>query len=168
MTNNEFIPSDEHLWHNVLRKTTDQEQIDQRGRGDTRIEDPYLLERLHVSGSAKNPGLDLDPDSGVLKIEVSNESHCTLHSFGPVLFWMRHYCTRPQAKTILELNCGIKDPFSCVYIKRVMHLLESVQSKGLHAEVHYTSIGKSPSDKQYDNKLSRLTNLPVRHINRKP
>lgn len=137
MSNNEFIPSEEHLWDNVLSKPNDQEQIDHRDQGDARKEDPYLLERLQISSSEIHPGLDLDPESGMLKLEIVSEPQCTLNFFGPVLFWMRHYCTRPQPKTVFELRSRDHDPLTCVYIKRMVHLLESIQEKGAHVEMHW-------------------------------
>lgn len=164
MSNNEYIPSEEHLWENVLNKASDQEQIDHRGQGESRNEDPYLLERLQVSGSGNDPELDLDPDSGVLSIEISSNYQCSLHFFGPVLFWVRQYCTRPAAKTILELTTCEMNPFSCIYITRMISLLENIQDKGLHVEVHCITHGNSEVNTMPASALKKHCKLPIRVI----
>lgn len=136
MSNQEYIPNDEQLWNNVFANQSEKNSINQQNQGDTRNENP-LLERFQLSSTGIMPGLDLDPDTGILKIEIDSESQCALNFFGPVLFWMRHYCTRPQPKTVFHLHSKDHDPFECIYLTRVMLLLEGLQDKGNQVELHW-------------------------------
>ncbi|MFT5054181.1 MAG: hypothetical protein ACI9FU_002492 [Granulosicoccus sp.] len=137
MSNNDFIPNDEQLWDSVLaNQTDDNELINQQNQSDSRNETP-LLERFQLSSSGIMPGLDLDPDTGILTIEVTSVSQCSFNFFGPVLFWLRHYCTQPQPKTIFHLHSKDQDPFDCIYLSRVLLLLEGLQDKGNQVELHW-------------------------------
>jgi len=136
MSNTEYIPNDEQLWDSLLTNQIEKNTTTIKNQGDTRNETP-LLERFQISSTGVLPGLDLDPDSGILKFDVQTESHCALNFFGPVLFWMREYCTRPQPKTVMHLHSKDHDPFACVYLTRVISLLENLQDKGNHIELHW-------------------------------
>ena len=136
MSNQEYIPNDEQLWDSVLANQSEKNSINEQNQGDTRNETP-LLERFQLSSSGIMPGLDLDPETGILTIEISSESQCALNFFGPVLFWMRHYSTRPQPKTVFHLHSKDHDPFECIYMARLMLLLEGLQEKGNQVEFHW-------------------------------
>jgi hypothetical protein len=120
------------------------------------------MESVFIKATAKTPGIDFNPESGVLEIRGRSTPEDSRAFYKPLIAWGEGYAENPAPRTVVEVHLEHFDTSSTKglldFLKRLRVIRES--QKEIEVIWHYES--NDEDIQEAGENFEQITGLPFR------
>ncbi|MBW8049431.1 MAG: DUF1987 domain-containing protein [Cytophagales bacterium] len=118
------------------------------------------MEKLTIQKTSKTPGINLDPDKGLLEISGYSISKFTKEFYEPVLKWIDEYSKKPHEETLIRLKFYYYNTGTAMYILDILRKLEALYKKGFKVKVEWQYEKEDEDSMEYGQDFRDILSLP--------
>lgn len=96
-----------------------------------------IMESLIMNGSPKTPDVQLNGDTGILKLIGRSIPENSLEFFQPIYDWIDQYCEHPKSNTVLDVRLEYFNTSSSKCLLDIFKKLERVNGNRTHVAVNW-------------------------------
>ncbi len=95
------------------------------------------MERLYIKRTQNTPEVDLDPDTGMFRLEGRTIPENPGDFYDPILEWLLEYFENPVAMTCFSINLDYVNSGSSKYILGLFRVFKKKYQEGTKVEVNW-------------------------------
>lgn len=87
------------------------------------------MNTLELSSTKQTPGVNFDPEKGILEIWGRSIPENSFEFYNPLLVWLDEYTAEPKEKTVMQIKLEYFNTSSSKYILEVLKKLNIIEEK---------------------------------------
>ncbi len=117
------------------------------------------MERLYISASDDTPEIDLNQDSGLLKISGKSLPEDVIEFYSPVFSWLEQYAANPNEETKMLVKVIYFNSASQRALNEIFTILSRINVKGKKVDVEWYYHEDDEEMKEAGEEFADITNL---------